>query len=168
MKATAEAPAAQTAVCVSYLVTQALNQRLWSMGQAPPRQGTLPQGSRGLSGFWSLDLREERLGSNSVCFFSGLFRSSGSGEKGVLGWAGGRMWRWRVEKQGMSCKALKIWAGGRHDAKDVRKGGQSHSCPLTAPCLATQLNATGNKAIFRKPSTVPSKSQTSPSRHTKY
>lgn len=73
--------------------------------------------------------------------------------------AGGRMGRWRVEKQGMSCKALSTWVGERHDEKDGRKGGHSHSYPLTALFLTAQLNATENKLIFRKPSTAPSESQ---------
>lgn len=118
-----------------------------------------PTWARGLSGSWSLHLREERLESNCVRLPVIFLGALVSGERGA--WmgrdrAGGRMWRWRVEKQGMTCEALKIWAGGRHDEKDGRKGGHSHSCPLTAPGWTAHLNATGNKAIF---STVPSKSQ---------
>lgn len=117
-----------------------------------------PTWSQGLSAFWSLHLREERLESNCVWLPGILLGAFVVGRRG-RDWAGGRVWRWRVEKQGMTCKALEIWAGGRRDERDGRKGGHSHSCPLTAPGLPAQLSATGNKAIFRKLSTVSSKSQ---------
>lgn len=102
-------------------------------------------------------MREKRLESNSV-YLLGTFKWGERGPWTGRDQAGGRMWRWRVEKQGMTCKALKTWVGGRHNEKDGRKGGHSYRCPLTAPFFTAQLNATGNKAVFRKSSTVPSKS----------
>lgn len=50
------------------------------------------------------------------------------GRRGSLGGMRSGRWEdvgWRVEKQGMTCKALETWAGGRHDEKDGRKGGHS-------------------------------------------
>lgn len=64
--------------------------------------------------------------------------------------AGGGTWGRRAKKQGRSCKALNVWVWRRCDEKDGGKGGPWERQPQTS-VLTAQLDATGRKAILRKP-----------------